>query len=104
MAEDLTIEFTVGHAGWERDEGWCYTSGEIRLANGKRFWAILTVCEMDSGEFYGALVPHKDEVRDQQDGFVGFLAGTENAIFPYKYRYDAVIALDHHVGADGWSR
>jgi|GEM_PF-4577351 len=97
------MKFVVGKANSYRKDGWCLTSGEIVLTNGKRFWAILGICEMDSGEHYETYVPFRRQMKEQSEGFVGFLAPTQEEIFPYRYRYHATIAQDHHVGSDGWS-
>jgi len=99
-----TLRFTAGERRWYKHGGWCWTSGEIRIANGRRFWAIHEICAQDSGEHWGTIVPYQGTVRDQDEGFVGFLAERAEDVFPYRYRYDALIEGDHHVGRDGWSR
>jgi hypothetical protein len=95
------LRFVVGEPRWYRHGGWCWSSGEIRLANGQRFWAIHEICERDAGEHWGTIVPYRGEVRDQEEGFVGFLAERQQDVFPFRYRYDAYIPNDHHVGRDG---
>lgn len=100
---DRTLAFEVGKPAEYHFDGWCMTSGEIRLANGKRFWAILGICEQDSGEHWETYVPYRGQLKEQSEGFAGFLAPTTEDVFPYRYRYDATIERDHHVGRDGWS-
>ena len=99
-----SYEFEVGKVRYYEQDGWCLTSGEILLANGQRFWAIIELCARDSGEHWGTYVPHQGKFKEQSDGFLDFLAGSTKDIFPYRYHYDAPLLSDHHVGADGWSR
>ena len=99
-----TDSFEVGKPHHVTRNGWCLTSGEVLLANGQRFWAILEICAQDQGEHWGTYIPHNGEMREQGEGFVGFLADREEDIFPYRYRYDEPIEGDIHVGPGGWSR
>lgn len=98
------LPFAVGDRTWYKHNGWCWTSGEIQTADGQRYWAVIEICEQDSGEHWGTVVPHRGTLRTQDEGFVGFLARRKSDIFPYGYRYDAPIENDWHVGHDGWNR
>jgi hypothetical protein len=75
---------------------WSTRTGEIIDAEGNRYHAVLTFCDMDSGEFYGAFVFTSDGVKPQEK--------MPKTFFPFQYKPYTAIPGDIHAGSNGWSR
>ena len=90
-------------------------SGQVRLADGSEYYALLIIDEHSSGEHFGTGVIYshgegKVGCAWQDDGpeeFAAALKKDPSEVFPYTYRYakGTVHCEDHHVDPKtGWSR
>ena len=83
------------------------TNAEIRLADGTMVWGLLSIDETSSCEHWGTgIFTPSGQITFQDDpDFLTKLGKTSEQVFPYQYRYSAMLkASDHHIGEDGWSR
>ena len=87
-------------------DGFSIRTAKIKFADGTTHSGFVTICDMDSGELYGAaiyLADTNDITEQSDDDFLAKLGRSDEEVFPYRYKYHGTIACDHHVGADGWS-
>jgi len=86
-------------------EGFIMVTGEVQLADGSRYWALLEICEEDSGEHYGTgIVTPGGLAFQDEENFLQELGKTREEVFPYKYRSLVQIPGDIHVDpVTGWS-
>lgn len=106
---------------YDDQDGFALLMGEIKTKSGHRFHALLRVNIHDSGEFYGACpiavyeedggVAYGTFDQDEEGSFDEWVGWMKEVIpgfqmFPFKYRYKDtnIREIDHHVGADGWSK
>jgi hypothetical protein len=82
--------FTMGKRGrycFDRNDLFYWHSGEVTLANGDKYHALLCICQGDSGEHYGTLLYDGKRLIDQEDGFTEQMSLKKEEVFPYKYDY-----------------
>jgi len=81
-------------------------NGEVEIADGTRFYAVLEIDESSSGEHVGTLLFTPEGLLDPHEpGALKQLGKDSAQVFPYRYRPSVPLACaDHHTGNDGWSR
>jgi len=83
-----------------------WTSGEMRFADGTKYWAVLEVDEGALGEHWNVGVFLSDDkmVFFSTPQFAEKLGKTEKEINPYQYRILGKLRCENiHVTSDGWS-
>jgi hypothetical protein len=83
--------------------GFALHSGIVQFRDGRYAYALLNICERDSGEFYGATILMPNGTVVHQNDLALVLGCPAEDIFPYRYKSFTPFGGDIHTGADGWS-